>query len=102
MCEVAARVESVEGETMMKIDTQIRHVSKPSANLFLDLGFSAADAKRMHAASRRQVNNALRRKRARGQKQARGLGVRRLERACLQPARIRHSRRIKLTLTLGS
>jgi hypothetical protein len=36
----------------MKIDTQIRHVTRQGANLFLELGFSAAEAKRLHAASR--------------------------------------------------
>ena len=40
----------------MKIDTEIRHVTKPVANLFLELGFSAAEAKRLHAASRKQIN----------------------------------------------
>jgi predicted XRE-type DNA-binding protein len=45
---------------MMKIDTQIRHVTKPGANLFLELGFSAAEAKRLHAASRQQINDTLR------------------------------------------
>jgi predicted XRE-type DNA-binding protein len=44
----------------MKIDTQIRHVTKPGANLFLELGFSAAEAKRLHAASRQQINDTLR------------------------------------------
>jgi len=41
----------------MKIDTEIRHVTKPGANLFLELGFSAAEAKRLHAASRQQIND---------------------------------------------
>jgi predicted XRE-type DNA-binding protein len=45
---------------MMKIDTQIRHVTKQGANLFLELGFSAAEAKRLHAASRQQINGTLR------------------------------------------
>ena len=40
----------------MKIDTEIRHVTKPDANLFLELGFSAVEAKRLHAASRKQIN----------------------------------------------
>ena len=44
----------------MKIDTEIRHVTKPGANLFLELGFSAAEAKRLHAASRKQVNDTRR------------------------------------------
>lgn len=39
----------------MKIDTEIRHVTKPGANLFLELGFSPAEAKKLHAASRKQI-----------------------------------------------
>jgi predicted XRE-type DNA-binding protein len=41
----------------MKIDTSVRHVTKPGANIFLELGFSPAEAKRLHAASRKQINN---------------------------------------------
>jgi predicted XRE-type DNA-binding protein len=44
----------------LNIDTQIRHVTKPGANLFLKLGFSAAEAKRLHAASRKQIRDTLR------------------------------------------
>lgn len=43
----------------MKIDTEIRRVTKPGANLFLELGFPPAEAKRLHAASRKQVNDTL-------------------------------------------
>jgi hypothetical protein len=38
----------------MTIDSEVRHVTKPDANLFLELGFSAAEAKKLHAASRQQ------------------------------------------------
>jgi predicted XRE-type DNA-binding protein len=41
----------------MKIDTEIRHVTKPGANLFLELGFPVEEAKRLHAASRKQIND---------------------------------------------
>ena len=41
----------------MKIDTEIRHVTKPGANLFLELGFTPDEAKRLQAASRRQIND---------------------------------------------
>ena len=41
----------------MKIDTEIRHVTKPGANLFLELGFPPDEAKRLQAASRRQIND---------------------------------------------
>ena len=40
----------------MKIDTDIRHVTKPGTNLFLELGFSAKEAKHLQAASRKQIN----------------------------------------------
>ncbi len=41
----------------MKIDTKIRHVTKPGVNLFLELGFAPAEARRLHAASRKQIND---------------------------------------------
>ena len=41
----------------MKIDTEIRHVTKAGANLFLELGFPAAEAKRLHAASRKPIDD---------------------------------------------
>jgi len=41
----------------MKIDTEIRHVTKPRTNLFLELGFTAGEAKRLQAASRKQIND---------------------------------------------
>ena len=44
----------------MKIDTEIRHVTKPGSNLFLELGFPPEEAKRLHAASRKQINETLR------------------------------------------
>ena len=43
----------------MMIDTEIRHVTKAGANLFLDLGFSAAEAKKLQTASRKQINDTL-------------------------------------------
>ncbi len=47
----------------MKIDTKVRHVTKPGANLFLELGFPPDEAKRLQAASRKQVDDASRLKR---------------------------------------
>src|ERR1700733_8001105 len=41
----------------MTIDTKIRHVTKPGANLFLELGFSAEEGKRLHAVSQKQIND---------------------------------------------
>lgn len=41
----------------MTIDTEIRHVTKPRANLFLELGFAPDEAKRLLAASRKQIND---------------------------------------------
>ncbi len=40
----------------MTIDTEIRHVTQPTANLFLELGFSVEDARRLQAASHQQIN----------------------------------------------
>lgn len=47
----------------MKIDTAVRHVTKPGANIFLELGFPPAEARRLHAASRKQINETQRLKR---------------------------------------
>jgi len=41
----------------MNVDTEIRHVTKAGANLFLELGFTAAEAKKLHVASRKQIND---------------------------------------------
>ena len=42
----------------MKIDTKIRHVTKPGANLFLEMGFAPDEARRLQSASRKQINDA--------------------------------------------
>ena len=42
----------------MKIDTEIRHVTKPGANLFVELGFTQDEAKVLQAASRKQIHDA--------------------------------------------
>jgi predicted XRE-type DNA-binding protein len=47
----------------MKTDTEIRHVTKPGANLFLELGFPPAEARRLQALSRKQINDTQRLKR---------------------------------------
>jgi predicted XRE-type DNA-binding protein len=41
----------------MKIDTEIRQVTEPDANLFPELGFTPDEAKRLQAASRKQIND---------------------------------------------
>lgn len=41
----------------MKVDTEIRHVTKPGANLFLELGFAPDEATRLQAASRKYIND---------------------------------------------
>lgn len=46
--------------TTKKIDTAVRHVTKPDANVFLELGFPPAEARRLHAASRKQINETQR------------------------------------------
>lgn len=43
----------------MKIDTDIRHVTKAGANLFLELGFAPAEAKRLQDASRKEIDGTL-------------------------------------------
>lgn len=44
---------------MNTVDTQIRHVTKPGANLFAELGFSAEDAARYNAESRARIAHTL-------------------------------------------
>jgi predicted XRE-type DNA-binding protein len=41
----------------MMVDAEIRHVAKPGANLFLELGFTPSEAKRLQAAARKQIND---------------------------------------------
>lgn len=41
----------------MKIDTAVRHVTKPGANIFLQLGFTPEEARRLQAASRKQITD---------------------------------------------
>lgn len=41
----------------MKTDTDIRHVTKPGANLFLELGFPPEEARRLQVASKKQIND---------------------------------------------
>jgi len=47
----------------MTNNSQIRHVTKPGKNLFLELGFEPAEARRLQAASRKQINDTQRLKR---------------------------------------
>jgi predicted XRE-type DNA-binding protein len=44
----------------MKVDTKIRHVTKPGANIFLELGFPPDEAKRLQAASRKRIDDSRR------------------------------------------
>ena len=41
----------------MTIDTKIRHVTKTGSNLFLELGFAPAEARRLQAVSRKHIND---------------------------------------------
>lgn len=41
----------------MQINTDISHITPPGANLFLELGFTPAEAQRLQAASRQQIND---------------------------------------------
>ena len=42
---------------MKKIDTAVRHVTKPGANLFSELGFSGEEAQRHQADLREQIDH---------------------------------------------
>ena len=44
---------------MNTIDTQIRHITKPDANLFAELGFSPEDAERFQTESRETIGHTL-------------------------------------------
>ena len=65
----------------MKTDTEIHHVTKPGANLFLELGFSPAEAKRLQAASRKQINDTKRLKQQLMTELAAWIGKHRLKQA---------------------
>jgi predicted XRE-type DNA-binding protein len=41
----------------MTIDTKVRHVTKPGANLFRELGFGPEEARRLQAESQQQIND---------------------------------------------
>ena len=56
----AGKSDQREEGKEMKIDTEIRHVTKPGANLYLELGFTPDEAKRLQAASRKQINDTRR------------------------------------------
>jgi len=49
---------SDEKSHVMKIDTEIRHVTKPGTNLFIELGFAPEEAAKLEATSRQQINDA--------------------------------------------
>ena len=40
----------------MIVDTGIRHATRAGGNLFLELGFSAAEARKLHALSRKEID----------------------------------------------
>lgn len=48
---------------MKNIDTIVQHITKPSDNIFLDLGFSPAKAERYLAESKRKIEEELKLKR---------------------------------------
>ena len=41
----------------MTIDTEVRHITKPGANLFLELGIDATEATHLQAESQRRIND---------------------------------------------
>jgi predicted XRE-type DNA-binding protein len=77
---LSSRGQQAKGQEM-KTDTEIRHVTKPGANLFLELGFSPAEAKRLHAASRKQINDTNRLKQQLMTELAAWIGKHRLKQA---------------------
>lgn len=44
---------------MNEIDTKVRHITKPGANLFLELGFDPAEAERLQADSQQRINETV-------------------------------------------
>lgn len=49
-------LDSCEEGKEVKVDTEIRHVTKPGANLFLELGFETEEAERLQSVSRAQID----------------------------------------------
>lgn len=43
---------------MNKVDTEIRHITRPDANIFAELGFTITEAERYDAESRKLINDA--------------------------------------------
>ena len=41
----------------MTIGTDVKHVTKPGANLFLELGFESDEAARLHAESKQRISD---------------------------------------------
>lgn len=41
----------------MTIDTEVRHITKPGANIFLELGFDATEAAHLHAESQQRISD---------------------------------------------
>jgi len=41
----------------MTIDTEVRHITKPGANLFLELGFDATEAVHLQAESQQRISD---------------------------------------------
>jgi predicted XRE-type DNA-binding protein len=44
----------------MTVDTQVRHVTKAGSNIFRELGFPAAQARRLQQASRQEIDGVRR------------------------------------------
>lgn len=51
------RAGAIDKTTLRGFDAEIRHVTKAGANLFLELGFPDPEAKKLHAASRKQIDD---------------------------------------------
>ena len=46
-----------KGKSKLKIDTEVRHLTKPGTNLFEELGLAPGEAKRLHVAARKQIDD---------------------------------------------
>ncbi|MFZ2406223.1 MAG: XRE family transcriptional regulator [Methylobacter sp.] len=43
----------------MTIDTEVRHITKPGANLFLELGFDVTEAAHLQAESQQRISDTM-------------------------------------------
>lgn len=56
---ISAEVEARALKKMAMADTRVRHVTKRGTDLFAELGFQPAEARRLREESKKQINQAL-------------------------------------------